>query len=161
MLTGDTCSPPASIGPPHPTPTASAVEERSSRSTRSVSVAKSASASRSCRVGACRCAVSVPSSRTKPAASLVPPTSTAMTSPTNAEGSLRIVTLNSFGARSSLPVGERAYDIFRLDAIVDDPRRLPYSLRILLENLLRREDGVDVKADDIGALADRSRAARE
>ena len=71
------------------------------------------------------------------------------------------MTLNSFGARSSLPVGDRAYGIFRLDAIVDDPRRLPYSLRILLENLLRREDGVDVKADDIGALADRSRAAQE
>jgi aconitate hydratase len=71
------------------------------------------------------------------------------------------VTLNSFDARSRLSVGDREYDIFRLDSIVDDPRTLPYALRILLENLLRREDGVDVKADDIRALADRGRAAQE
>ncbi|MDQ1512040.1 MAG: aconitate hydratase, partial [Actinomycetota bacterium] len=71
------------------------------------------------------------------------------------------MTLNSFGARSRLSVGDRDYDIFRLDSIVDDPRTLPYALRILLENLLRREDGADVKADDIRALADRSRAAQE
>ena len=71
------------------------------------------------------------------------------------------MTLNSFGARSRLSVGDRDYDIFRLDSIVDDPRTLPYALRILLENLLRREDGTDVRADDIRALADRSRAAQE
>ncbi len=71
------------------------------------------------------------------------------------------MTINSFGARSSLRVGDRAYEIFRLDAVVDDPGRLPYSLRVLLENLLRREDGANVAADDISALADRSRAATE
>jgi len=71
------------------------------------------------------------------------------------------VTLDSFGARSRLSVGERSYDVFRLDTIVSDPRRLPYSVRVLVENLLRREDGVDVRADDIRAVADRSRSAQE
>jgi aconitate hydratase len=71
------------------------------------------------------------------------------------------VTTDSFGARSRLSVGDRAYDIFRLGAVVDDPGRLPYSLRILLENLLRHEDGLNVTADDISALADRSRAGEE
>ncbi|HEV7586835.1 MAG TPA: aconitate hydratase AcnA [Longimicrobium sp.] len=59
---------------------------------------------------------------------------------------------DSFGARSTLRVGEREYTIFRLDA-VGDVSRLPYSLRILLENLLRTEDGVTVTRDDIEALA--------
>src|SRR5699024_9249059 len=48
------------------------------------------------------------------------------------------------------------YEIYRLGALADaglDVNRLPYSLKILLENLLRTEDGVDVKADDIRALA--------
>jgi aconitate hydratase A / 2-methylisocitrate dehydratase len=71
------------------------------------------------------------------------------------------VTTDSFGAKARLSVGDRDYDVFRLDAVLDDPRRLPYSLRILLENLLRHEDGLNVTADDIGALADRSRAAEE
>ncbi|HYL51580.1 MAG TPA: aconitase family protein, partial [Acidimicrobiia bacterium] len=71
------------------------------------------------------------------------------------------MTTDSFGARARLSVGDRDYDVFRLDAVVDDPRRLPYSLRILLENLLRHEDGTNVTADDIRALADRSRAAEE
>ena len=71
------------------------------------------------------------------------------------------MTLDSFGARSRLSVGDRTYDIFRLDAVVADPRTLPYSLRILLENLLRHEDGANVTADDIRALADRCRAATE
>ena len=70
------------------------------------------------------------------------------------------MTLDSFRARSDLAVGDDKYGIFRLDAVVDDPGRLPYSLRILLENLLRREDGLNVTADDIAALADRSRAPR-
>ena len=63
---------------------------------------------------------------------------------------------DSFGARSTLRVGEREYQIFRLDALSTadrDVRRLPYSLRILLENLLRTEDGVTVTRDDIEALA--------
>ncbi len=68
---------------------------------------------------------------------------------------------NSFGARAQLRVGNDSYEVFRLDAVVDDPRQLPYSLRILLENLLRREDGANVTADDINALADRSRANTE
>ncbi|HEX6039150.1 aconitate hydratase AcnA [Longimicrobium sp.] len=63
---------------------------------------------------------------------------------------------NSFGARSTLSVGGREYRIFRLDALNRegvDVARLPYSLRILLENLLRLEDGVTVTRDDILALA--------
>jgi len=59
---------------------------------------------------------------------------------------------DSFGARSTLRVGEREYVIYRLDA-AGDVSRLPYSLRILLENLLRTEDGVTVTRDDIEALA--------
>ncbi|HEU0012300.1 MAG TPA: aconitate hydratase AcnA [Longimicrobium sp.] len=63
---------------------------------------------------------------------------------------------DSFGARSTLSVGGREYQIFRLDALARegyDVSRLPYSLRILLENLLRLEDGVTVTRDDIVALA--------
>ncbi|HST63340.1 MAG TPA: aconitate hydratase AcnA, partial [Longimicrobium sp.] len=63
---------------------------------------------------------------------------------------------NSFGARSTLSVDGREYRIFRLDALSRegvDVSRLPYSLRILLENLLRTEDGVTVTRDDILALA--------
>jgi len=59
---------------------------------------------------------------------------------------------DSFGARSTLRVGEREYIIYRL-AAAGDVSRLPYSLRILLENLLRTEDGVTVTRDDILALA--------
>ena len=71
------------------------------------------------------------------------------------------MTLDSFGARADIAVGDRTYDLYRLDAVVDDPHSLPYSLRILLENLLRHEDGENVAADDIAALADRSRAGDE
>jgi aconitate hydratase len=63
---------------------------------------------------------------------------------------------NSFGAKATLSVGGREYEIFRLDALAKeglDISRLPYSLRILLENLLRNEDGVLVTAEDIRALA--------
>ncbi|HEX2657755.1 MAG TPA: aconitate hydratase AcnA, partial [Polyangia bacterium] len=62
---------------------------------------------------------------------------------------------NSFGARSTLKVGTREYEIYRLSALTKagiDPARLPYSLRILLENLLRLEDGKVVKEGDIRAL---------
>jgi aconitate hydratase len=69
--------------------------------------------------------------------------------------------LDSFGARSRLSVGDRSYDVYRLDAVVDDPRQLPYSTRVLVENLLRHEDGVGVTGDDIRAIADRSRSAQE
>ncbi len=62
---------------------------------------------------------------------------------------------NSFGARSGLEVGGRSYEVFRLAALeqVADVSRLPFSLRILLENLLRTEDGHAVRADDVEALA--------
>ena len=64
---------------------------------------------------------------------------------------------NSFGARASLDVGGTSYSIFRLDALdgVPDARvnTLPVSLRVLLENLLRCEDGAFVKKSDIEALA--------
>lgn len=66
--------------------------------------------------------------------------------------------MNSFGARTTLAVGNRQYEIFRLDALEKrgwNVNRLPYSLRILLENLLRKEDGVNVRAEDIEALARR------
>ena len=61
---------------------------------------------------------------------------------------------DSFGARSALAVGGKDYEIYRLDAVKDGHvARLPYSLKILLENLLRHEDGRDVTRDDILALA--------
>jgi aconitate hydratase len=60
-----------------------------------------------------------------------------------------------------MTVGDTSYDVYRLDAVVADPHTLPYSLRVLLENLLRHEDGENVGGDDIRALADRSRAATE
>ena len=64
---------------------------------------------------------------------------------------------NSFGALASLDVGGISYSIFRLDAVAGVPGaqvdRLPISLRVLLENLLRCEDGAFVKKSDIAALA--------
>ncbi len=62
---------------------------------------------------------------------------------------------DTFKARSELKLGERTYEIFRLDALPDDYKvdRLPFSLKVLLENLLRHEDGDSVTADDIKALA--------
>ena len=62
---------------------------------------------------------------------------------------------DSFNARTTLGVGGVQYEIFRLDRLAGqfDLNRLPYSLKILLENLLRHEDGVGVTASDIEALA--------
>jgi len=61
---------------------------------------------------------------------------------------------DSFQARSSLKVKGQDYTIFRLDAVKEGHvRRLPYSLKVLLENLLRHEDGVNVTREDILALA--------
>ncbi|HEY0798793.1 MAG TPA: aconitate hydratase AcnA, partial [Candidatus Baltobacteraceae bacterium] len=64
---------------------------------------------------------------------------------------------DSFSARATLAVGDRSYTIFRLDALAragfPGAARLPYSLKILLENLLRFEDGRSVGKDDIAALA--------
>ncbi|AGP54475.1 aconitate hydratase AcnA [Streptomyces rapamycinicus] len=58
---------------------------------------------------------------------------------------------NSFDARSTLQVGDESYEIFRLDK-VEGSARLPYSLKVLLENLLRTEDGANITADHIRAL---------
>ncbi len=61
---------------------------------------------------------------------------------------------DSFGARSNLEFGGQNYEIFRLDAVKEGHvDRLPYALKILLENLLRHEDGRDVTREDISALA--------
>src|SRR4051794_24706046 len=59
---------------------------------------------------------------------------------------------NSFNARATLSVGGRDLTIYRLDQ-VDGSQRLPYSLKVLLENLLRNEDGHNVTADQVRALA--------
>jgi aconitate hydratase len=62
---------------------------------------------------------------------------------------------DSFGAKSTLDVGDKSYEIFRLDAVTGDGvdvASLPYSLKILLENLLRTEDGANITADDIRGL---------
>ncbi|HEX5432056.1 MAG TPA: aconitase family protein, partial [Bryobacteraceae bacterium] len=64
--------------------------------------------------------------------------------------------MNSFQSRAALKSGSRSYTIYRLNALADrgfNLARLPFSLRILLENLLRREDGVNVAAADIEVLA--------
>src|SRR3954466_14967133 len=62
---------------------------------------------------------------------------------------------DSFGARSTLSVDGRELEIFRLDALQSryDVARLPYTLRVLLENVLRREDGITVTAGDVEAVA--------
>src|SRR5688572_31530590 len=63
-----------------------------------------------------------------------------------------VVSANSFDARATLNVGDESYEIFRLDK-VEGSARLPYSLKILLENLLRTEDGANITADHVRALA--------
>ena len=62
---------------------------------------------------------------------------------------------NSFDAQAALSVGDREYEIFRLDALqaTYDVARLPFSLKVLLENLLRNEDGESIRKQDIEALA--------
>ncbi|WUC22868.1 aconitate hydratase AcnA [Streptomyces sp. NBC_00562] len=62
-----------------------------------------------------------------------------------------VVSANSFDARSTLRVGDESYEIFRLDK-VEGSARLPYSLKVLLENLLRTEDGANITADHIRAV---------
>jgi aconitate hydratase len=62
---------------------------------------------------------------------------------------------DSFGAKSTLDVDGKSYEIFRLDKVTGDGvdvASLPYSLKVLLENLLRTEDGANITADDIRAL---------
>jgi aconitate hydratase A / 2-methylisocitrate dehydratase len=62
---------------------------------------------------------------------------------------------DSFGARDTLEVGDQKHEIFRLDALQQryDVARLPYSIKILLENLLRFEDGESVTAEDVENVA--------
>jgi len=60
--------------------------------------------------------------------------------------------VNSFGARDTLEVGENSYEIYRLDA-VPGAEKLPYSLKVLAENLLRTEDGANITKDHIEAIA--------
>jgi aconitate hydratase len=62
---------------------------------------------------------------------------------------------NSFGAKAGLDVGDRSLEVFRLDALgpVGDVGGLPFSLKVLLENLLRNEDGSAVTAEDVEAFA--------
>ena len=62
-----------------------------------------------------------------------------------------MASLDSFGAKSQLQVGEESFEIFRLDALGE--LSLPYTHRVLLENLLRTEDGANVTAEQIRALA--------
>nr|WP_203725178.1 aconitate hydratase AcnA [Streptomyces sp. SID13588] len=62
-----------------------------------------------------------------------------------------VVSANSFDARSTLQVGDESYEIFKLDK-VEGSARLPYSLKVLLENLLRTEDGANITADHIRAI---------
>ncbi|MBK5215984.1 MAG: aconitate hydratase [Propionibacteriales bacterium] len=64
--------------------------------------------------------------------------------------------VDSFNSKGSLQVGDNSYEIYRLDAVVGDGLdvdSLPYSLKVLLENLLRTEDGADITREDIEALA--------
>ncbi|HJU96357.1 MAG TPA: aconitate hydratase [Jiangellaceae bacterium] len=70
-----------------------------------------------------------------------------------------MASLDSFGAKGTLDVGGSSYEIHRLTA-AGDVARLPYSLKILLENLLRTEDGADITADHVRAVVDWDPKAR-
>jgi aconitate hydratase len=71
------------------------------------------------------------------------------------------VSSNSFGARSTLSVGGKDFEIYRLDALQEkfDVARLPYSIKVLLENVLRLEDGTSVTTADVEAIASWDAAA--
>ena len=60
-------------------------------------------------------------------------------------------TVNSFNARTTLSVGDTDYEVFRIDT-VPGHEKLPFSLKVLLENLLRTEDGANVTKSQIEAL---------
>ena len=62
-----------------------------------------------------------------------------------------VASTNSFDAHGTLEVGEQSYEIYRL-AAVEGSETLPYSLKVLLENLLRTEDGANITADHIRAI---------
>jgi aconitate hydratase len=74
---------------------------------------------------------------------------------------MEFMSSDSFGARSTLQVGNRDYEIYRLDALQEkfDVARLPYSIKVLLENVLRLEDGTSVSAADVEAIASWDAAA--
>ena len=66
------------------------------------------------------------------------------------------MSVDSFNAKDSLQVGDQSYEIYRLGAVTGeglDVDSLPFSLKVLLEGLLRTEDGADITADDIKSLA--------
>ena len=67
------------------------------------------------------------------------------------EGEDIVSAVNSFGAKDTLRVGDKAYEVFRLDT-VPGYEKLPFSLKVLLENLLRTEDGANVTKEQIEAL---------
>src|SRR5437588_12921082 len=67
-------------------------------------------------------------------------------------GRLVRMTADSFSSQATLRAGDQSYRIYRLDA-VDGAATLPFSLKILLENLLRTEDGTNVTAGHVRALA--------
>jgi aconitate hydratase len=67
------------------------------------------------------------------------------------EGEGIVSALNSFGARDTLRVGEDEYEVFRIDT-VPGYEKLPFSLKVLLENLLRTEDGANITSAHIEAL---------
>jgi aconitate hydratase len=69
------------------------------------------------------------------------------------------MTANSFGSRATLQAGGAVHEIYRLD-VVPGADTLPYSLKVLLENLLRNEDGLNVTAEHVTALANWDPAAR-
>ena len=64
-----------------------------------------------------------------------------------------MTSIDSFGSRSTLTVGSASYEIFRIDA-VPGSARLPFTHKVLLENLLRTEDGANVTRETISALGD-------
>ncbi|MBQ1021338.1 aconitate hydratase [Micromonospora sp. D93] len=64
-----------------------------------------------------------------------------------------VASLDTFGAKTQLRVGDASYEIFKIDK-VDGQARLPYSLKVLLENLLRTEDGANITADHIRQLGE-------
>jgi aconitate hydratase len=69
-----------------------------------------------------------------------------------------VTSQNSFGARATLTVGDNSYEIYRLDA-VPGTEKLPYSLKVLAENLLRTEDGANITKEHIEAIANWDPAA--
>ncbi len=75
----------------------------------------------------------------------------------HAGGAMGKIPADSFGARTRETIGRKTYEVFRLDALerrgVGKVSRLPLSLKVLLENLLRHEDGFSVRPEDIEALA--------